>query len=144
MSEHTKGRIRLGLDCAIHGGGFQWTHMLGMYAEREANARRLVACWNACEGISTENVEGIGELGGYRNSHISEFLCRPDWSDQLKVANDRAELLKALELCTRNLEHAHEMLTGKRRKEKLEIEAIADRVAQHRATIAKHTPKVTA
>ena len=26
--------------------------------EAEANARRLVACWNACEGISTEALEG--------------------------------------------------------------------------------------
>jgi hypothetical protein len=24
---------------------------------REANARRLVACWNACEGISTDELE---------------------------------------------------------------------------------------
>lgn len=25
---------------------------------REANARRIVACWNACDGIATENLEG--------------------------------------------------------------------------------------
>lgn len=26
----------------------------------EANARRLVACWNACEGITTERLEDLG------------------------------------------------------------------------------------
>lgn len=26
--------------------------------EYEANARRLVACWNACQGLSTEALEG--------------------------------------------------------------------------------------
>ncbi len=25
---------------------------------REANARRLVACWNACEAFTTEAIEG--------------------------------------------------------------------------------------
>ena len=28
----------------------------------EANARRLVACWNACEGISTDALERLGTL----------------------------------------------------------------------------------
>ena len=29
-----------------------------------ADARRLVACWNACQGISTEGIEAITALGG--------------------------------------------------------------------------------
>ena len=29
----------------------------------EANARRLAACWNACEGISTEHLESCLSLG---------------------------------------------------------------------------------
>lgn len=29
---------------------------------QEANARRLVACWNACEGLSTEALERLGTL----------------------------------------------------------------------------------
>lgn len=28
--------------------------------QSHANARRLVACWNACEGISTERLEDLG------------------------------------------------------------------------------------
>ena len=31
----------------------------------EANARRLVACWNACEGIDTEYLEGDDSLPHY-------------------------------------------------------------------------------
>lgn len=31
----------------------------------EANARRLVACWNACEGIDTEYLEGDESLPHY-------------------------------------------------------------------------------
>ena len=30
----------------------------------EPDARRLVACWNACQGISTEGIEAITALGG--------------------------------------------------------------------------------
>jgi hypothetical protein len=31
--------------------------------EGTANARRLAACWNACEGISTEELEGVVAIG---------------------------------------------------------------------------------
>lgn len=29
---------------------------------RDANARRLVACWNACDGVPTEALEAAGTL----------------------------------------------------------------------------------
>ena len=31
--------------------------------EAEANARRLVACWNACEGMATDELEEITRTG---------------------------------------------------------------------------------
>lgn len=31
--------------------------------EAEANARRLVACWNACEGMATDALEQISRIG---------------------------------------------------------------------------------
>lgn len=39
------------------------TESFGDKDENEANARRLAACWNACEGIPTNDLEGksIGE-----------------------------------------------------------------------------------
>lgn len=34
---------------------------LGKYEPEAENARRMVACWNAFEGIPTENIERMGE-----------------------------------------------------------------------------------
>jgi hypothetical protein len=31
--------------------------------EDEANARRLVACWNACDGMRIEDIEALEEIG---------------------------------------------------------------------------------
>lgn len=67
MSEHTKGKLiqhpesggQIGLYASGHGyvafvplGSFE--HFI--YAQR-ANARRVLACWNACDGISTETLQ---------------------------------------------------------------------------------------
>lgn len=65
MDKHTQGKLELaenpleiiggGMDIAFCGPakGFN----MDEYPVRRANARRLVACWNACEGISTETLE---------------------------------------------------------------------------------------
>jgi len=72
MSEkHTQGRLGLSRNGVIVGGPLQ--HYVngsaqpqvfmacvgpdGGSEEQEANARRLVACWNACDGISTSDLE---------------------------------------------------------------------------------------
>lgn len=54
---------------------------------REANARRLVACWNACDGISTESLESEGNaaLGWARTA-----------SKLIHATTQRDELLAAL------------------------------------------------
>ena len=49
--------------------------------ERNANARRLVACWNACQDVPTQVLESIGK--GYG----------PTW---LQAKDERDELLAAL------------------------------------------------
>lgn len=49
----------------------------------EANARRLVACWNACEGIDTETLEKEPEMKKW----VASYLER---------ARQRNELLEAL------------------------------------------------
>jgi hypothetical protein len=51
------------------------------------NARRLVACWNACDGISTESLEMAASLGGLR-----------DVSPGAAVFSQRDELLSALQM----------------------------------------------
>lgn len=67
--------------------------------EDRANARRIVACVNACAGIPTEKLEGmlntfaqyISDIGGIAAGQAEQIECLKD---------QRAELLKALELAT--------------------------------------------
>lgn len=69
MSDHTPGRIQLakefdghimtmdGLavaDCCLDYSSLD-------HDQQVSNARRLVACWNACEGVSTEALETCGK-----------------------------------------------------------------------------------
>lgn len=54
----------------------------------EANARRLVACWNACEGLSTEALERLGTLDRAR---VALDVVR------VQAIAQRDELLAALE-----------------------------------------------
>ena len=55
--------------------------------EAEANARRLVACWNACEGIATDELEEIARTGGMLGPR----------EDVAKIAEQRDELREALQ-----------------------------------------------
>lgn len=73
-AKHTQGPLVLGQHGAIRGGpmvrfingsaqeqlamttGTSWMEP----GEHLANARRLVACWNACEAIATERLEDLG------------------------------------------------------------------------------------
>lgn len=67
MSEHTKGSLRLHVNgdaCSyalIDEAGSWWmsVRMNGeqMSEQQEENLRRLVACWNACAGLTTEFLE---------------------------------------------------------------------------------------
>ena len=52
----------------------------------EANARRIVACVNACEGISTDELEEIASTGGMLGPR----------EDVARIAKQRDELLAAL------------------------------------------------
>jgi hypothetical protein len=66
-----------------------------------ANARRLAACWNACDGISTDDLEQYyGCQGG-----IDAALEEASLQDHLSAVVQRNELLEALEL-------AHLLLSG--------------------------------
>jgi hypothetical protein len=68
MSEHTEGKLEI----IGEQGTALWAGALliaTMYEPRtrhalaRANARRLVACWNACEGIPTEDLESKVVVG---------------------------------------------------------------------------------
>jgi hypothetical protein len=61
----------------------------------EANARRLVACWNACDLMPTEDVERLAEIGeGVMRLSVLADDNRVE-RDRLSAIN--AELLEALE-----------------------------------------------
>jgi hypothetical protein len=58
----------------------------------EADARRLAACWNACDGISTEDLEQYyGHQGG-----VDAALHEASLRDQVNAVAQRDELLAAL------------------------------------------------
>lgn len=60
--------------------------ILSSHHETAANARRIVACWNACEGISTEALE----LGAIQDRIAS--AC----GELYEVKRQRDELLQAI------------------------------------------------
>ena len=73
--------------------------------EIAANARRLVACWNACEDISTEDLEHYYNAGG----GIDEALEEACLQDHALVVQQRNLLLLALWKIaqTKNIESTH-------------------------------------
>ncbi len=73
-AQHTQGRLTLG-KWASASGGPEIKYVNGSAAEQVfhcqpmasadhlANARRLVACWNACAGFDTDLLENIDLMG---------------------------------------------------------------------------------
>lgn len=64
--QHTQGRITVGQvdDLFVVGVGADLPASPGRYCvaaliRKEVDARRLAACWNACEGLSTERLESL-------------------------------------------------------------------------------------
>lgn len=97
---HTPGRLWVECGDEDDGHANQWpkiraeSHEVvgdeGFYGdidEDKANARRLVACWNACEGIGTEELES--------ETHAALGWSRTA-SKLIKASGERAELLEML------------------------------------------------
>lgn len=106
MSKHTKGLIYAGCEddpksgdiYADDGSLIAECFVNGKPKTREANARRLAACWNACNGISTKTLESCyGERGG-----IDAALDEASLNDHLSAINQRDDLLVALQVLTRD------------------------------------------
>lgn len=106
MSAHTPGRLTYQEDSDAY------THILrdadGRFIAsapqgttvQEPNMRRLAACWNACEGMETHDIEALSTLGNvgdmFRSLHqqigsVKADLMRSD----IKLAAARADLEKA-------------------------------------------------
>lgn len=61
-AQHTPGRLTADgtvLLFARNAGGFS----ISGCPDAETNARRLAACWNACEGLDTEGLENLTAIG---------------------------------------------------------------------------------
>lgn len=59
---------------------------------QKANMRRLAACWNACEGLSTESLERMP--GTFAQAMSTDFLDL--WAQYADAKAQRDELLQAL------------------------------------------------
>ena len=109
MSEHTPGKLSL----IGKQGTSMWSgdSIVAQINEprsnaklARANARRLVAAWNACEGFETDLLENIVMTGGTLKSR---FALRTQEERESKAERDslravNAELLEALEWVSRN------------------------------------------
>lgn len=93
--KHTQGRLEVVDSRRISivlpneiGGGFD-SHCVALAfntdgrLDADANARRLVACWNACEGAKTEDLEALGP------QFIEPVIKLIDQRDELLVSLER-------------------------------------------------------
>lgn len=63
---------------------------------REANARHLVACWNACDGLSTENLENNNPIkDGLRGLNAQLRAARALLAEAVKPHNDHVKAVQA-------------------------------------------------
>jgi hypothetical protein len=102
MSKHTQFNLKV--EKELGSRGWQWLIAVdakdkgrgigvaetlpgsGQPGQELENARRLVACWNACSGISTENLED--------NIPILELANR--YNDSIKQRNELLEALRGV------------------------------------------------
>lgn len=59
-------------------------HMVGSSEENKANARRLAACWNALDGISTTEIETAARCGSISHALAKVIKQRDELLDVLK------------------------------------------------------------
>lgn len=111
-TSHTPGRLKLSF------GKHYWDYMInsakgtpiayfGHYKpmttkEGKANARRLVAAWNACEGISTENLEDNQPIRELAEKYNAALAQRSELLNALKELLEEADAGIATCPLTRN------------------------------------------
>lgn len=99
---HTQGRLEVPEpyddQCAVIVKTTGGQYAVAVSIRNPADARRLAACWNVCEGFDTELLEHIVSLG---ETMLSRFQAR-DHADEIIIADrlrfmrERDELKKLL------------------------------------------------
>jgi hypothetical protein len=87
MTQHTQGRLKLSERGHIYSENLELVAVTQPARTTEANARRLVACWNACDGYDTDALES--------EDLMTLFQCRTI-SRLMDAKAQRDELLEAL------------------------------------------------
>lgn len=88
-AQHTPGRIRYDYEPGYCGELLRANGTsLCSFADEptEDDARRLVACWNACEGVSTENLEDNAPVKTLATRYNELLAAAPRMVDALKRA----------------------------------------------------------
>lgn len=100
MSKHTQGTWRADKNGVNHGiydedgnkiATIKGSSIPSLDERPAANARRIVACWNACEGLSTE----LLEKASLQPYHVEAREKLSEYTKSLEIQRD--ELLDALQ-----------------------------------------------
>jgi len=78
------------------------------YVYNSEDARRLVACWNACEGLTTDNLESVAMMGDTLFARFNEFNAEVVRQDKA-IDAARTLLADALETFDDNPHGDHEV-----------------------------------
>lgn len=113
-TQHTQGRLhivesdehwgRINGNITSDNGEMLGSIWCGTSSQNREDARRLVACWNACNGLSTEHMENIDMLGETLAGRFEAFR-----ESERELIVQRDELLAALKLLWHwtKVEHEH-------------------------------------
>jgi hypothetical protein len=95
---HTMGRLATNVIRLTTEGQQKTLASMSIYPQDKEDARRLAACWNACDGIPTEALEAEGSavMGWTRTA-----------SKLLHAMTQRDELLSALQTLVQQVESGY-------------------------------------
>lgn len=114
MTEHTKGKLQFapGADSPEFNIFTNGPHHCTAVAFGAGDARRLVACWNACEGLETADLERNLLMVEHEAGRMHVLAAYHSLRGQLKaVAGDREALLDALHAAANVLRGINEEVT---------------------------------
>ena len=127
MSEHTKGRLVIEKSSMFQAND-ESGKIVASGIESKANARRLVACWNACERISTEALED-GCEPMLANAKLRDDLIAIERDELIEALRETSSMLRAAMLI---VDDDYTRTTG------------LERATTNSVLLAKHAPKVPA